>query len=122
MIFKRTPQQKDGDTAEAIAASYLTQQGLLIVAKNVKNRFGEIDIIARDGKTLVFVEVRYRRGDVFGGAVASIDERKQKRMIAAAKCYLSTLARLPPCRFDAILMGALNDKNLQWQRNVFSVS
>ena len=74
------------------------RRGLAIVARNFRRRCGEIDLIARDGDTLVFVEVRLRRRSDYGGAAASITAAKRARMIAAANLYL---ARSPPRRRPA---------------------
>ena len=92
-----------GRHAEDIAATFLQQQGLALVARNYQCRFGEIDLIARDGDTLVFVEVRMRANDAFGGAAASITARKRDKLLRTARHYLSGLARTPACRFDAVL-------------------
>ena len=105
-----------GAQAEQRAAQYLHQQGLKPVAQNYRGRFGEIDLIMRDGATLVFVEVRLRRNADFGGAAASIDARKQQRIVRTAQQYLSGLAHIPPCRFDAVLM---DDSGVQWLKNAF---
>jgi putative endonuclease len=106
----------DGAQAERQAAQYLRQQGLQPVAQNYRSRFGEIDLIMRDGATLVFVEVRLRRNGDFGGAAASIDAHKQRRIVRTAQQYLAGLAHVPPCRFDAVLMG---DSDVEWLRNAF---
>jgi putative endonuclease len=106
----------DGAQAERQAAQYLRQQGLQPVAQNYRSRFGEIDLIMRDGATLVFVEVRLRRNGDFGGAAASIDAHKQRRIVRTAQQYLAGLAHVPPCRFDAVLMG---DSGVEWLRNAF---
>jgi putative endonuclease len=107
-----------GAQAEALAANFLARQGLAIVERNWRRRCGELDLIARDRDTLVFVEVRLRtRGD-FGGAAASITAAKRARMIAAAGLYLARLARTPPCRFDAILLDALDPPRIDWLRNI----
>ena len=84
-----------GAQAEALAAAFLASKGLAIVARNVRSRFGEIDLVARDGDTLVFVEVRLRRSARFGGASGSITGAKLARIRAAAEGYLATLARIP---------------------------
>ena len=76
-----------GARAEGLAAEYLMRQGLAIVARNFRTRFGEIDLIARDGRTLVFVEVRMRRSPEYGGAAESITPRKRARLVAAARGY-----------------------------------
>ncbi|TAN78623.1 MAG: YraN family protein [Gallionella sp.] len=109
----------DGAQAEQWAAQYLRQHGLKPVAQNYRSRFGEIDLIMRDGATLVFIEVRLRRSANFGGAAASIDARKQQRIICTAQQYLAGLARTPPCRFDAVLMDDARGRNAQWLKNAF---
>jgi putative endonuclease len=108
-----------GNQAELCAAQYLLQQGLKPVAQNYRSRFGEIDLIMRDGNVLVFVEVRLRRNTGFGGAAASIDTRKQQRLIRTAQQYLGRLANMPPCRFDAVLLEDAQGNNLQWIKNAF---
>ncbi len=108
-----------GAGAEQWAAQYLQQNGLEIIAKNYRGRFGEIDLIMQDNATLVFVEVRLRRNANFGGAAASIDARKQQRIIRTAQQYLANLERMPPCRFDAVLMDDVLGNNVQWLKNAF---
>lgn len=110
-----------GESAEALAADYLMRHGLTIVERNFRTRFGEIDLIARDGRTLVFVEVRLRRSARFGGAVESITARKRARLVAAANGYLLRIGRLPPCRFDAILMRSLDAGAIDWRRDILVV-
>ena len=110
-----------GAVAEAIAAEYLMRHGLAIVARNFRTRAGEIDLVARDGRTLVFVEVRMRRSASHGGAVESISAQKRRRLVAAAGGYLAMLGREPPCRFDAILMRSLDPSTIEWRRDIVSV-
>jgi putative endonuclease len=93
-----------GAQAELAAARYLCQQGLRLVVQNYHCRFGEIDLILQDGETLVFAEVRLRSNKSFGGAAASIDARKQRKLICTAQHYLASLTQIPPCRFDAVLL------------------
>lgn len=112
--------QADGARAEALAARHLERQGLAIVARNVRYRFGEIDIVARDGGVLVFVEVRLRRSGAYGGAAGSITATKRARLVKAAEGYLATLAVVPPCRFDAILLDGLDGARLEWLQDVVS--
>jgi putative endonuclease len=107
-----------GAAAEAMAADYLEACGLVIVARNYRCRSGEIDLIARDRDTLVFVEVRLRRDSAFGGAAASITAAKRRRIALAAQHYLAGIGREPPCRFDAILLDALDAKRIEWLRNI----
>ena len=110
---------KYGAQAEHLAAQYLQQQGLKLIVQNYRSRFGEIDLIMQDGTTLVFIEVRLRRNAGFGGAAASIDARKQQRIISTAQQYLASLARTPPCRFDAVLLDDVKGENVQWLKNAF---
>lgn len=112
------PRADAGARAEALAAAFLESQGLAIVARNVRSRFGEIDLVAKDRDTLVFVEVRLRRSNRFGGAAASITAAKRARLIAAAHTYLATLARTPPCRVDAVLLDALDPARVEWLRDI----
>ena len=108
-----------GAQAEQWAAQYLRQHGLKPVTANYRGRFGEIDLIMQDGAALVFVEVRLRRNADFGGAAASIDTRKQQRLIRTAQQYLASLAHIPPCRFDAVLMDDAQGVGVQWLKNAF---
>lgn len=106
-----------GAAAEALAAEFLQARGLTIVARNYRCRGGEIDLIASDGDTLVFVEVRLRSDAAFGGAAESITAAKKKRLTFAAAHYLSRLGQMsqePPCRFDAILLSSLDPGRIEW--------
>jgi putative endonuclease len=111
---------KPGALAEQLAAQYLQQQGLRLLQMNYRCRYGEIDLILQHGDTHVFVEVRLRSGAVFGGAAASIDARKQAKLVRTARHYLSQLQHIPPCRFDAVLMQAADVNKLEWVRNAFT--
>ena len=82
-----------GAEAEVLAAAFLERRGLIIVERNFRRRCGELDLVARDGGTLVFVEVRLRRGNAFGGAAASITAAKRTRLVRAASLYLAARAR-----------------------------
>jgi len=81
---RRTLQQRIGEQAEGIAADFLRAQGLRILERNFRRRLGELDIVALDGDVLVIVEVRFRASNRYGGAAASVDGRKQQRLIRAA--------------------------------------
>jgi putative endonuclease len=112
-----------GKLAEELAAGFLEKRGLLVVARNFRCRGGEIDLICRDGKVLVFVEVRLRRNAGFGGAGASITSGKQRRIILAAQHYLAGHAKADPdCRFDCILLDANTEKNIEWILDAFSAN
>lgn len=95
----------------------MQQHGLKLIARNYRCRFGEIDLLLQEDETLVFVEVRMRSNADFGGAAASIDARKQAKLIRTAQHYLATLARIPPCRFDAVLLSSSD--NIEWVKNAF---
>ena len=110
-----------GAQAEELAAAFLTARGLVIVERNFRCRLGELDLIARDGKTLVFVEVRLRTRRDFGGAAESITAPKRARIAAAAGIYLSRMARQPPCRFDAVLLDALDPARVEWLKDMMTL-
>lgn len=108
-----------GDAAEAAALAHLQAAGLALVERNYRTPGrggGEVDLILRepDG-TLVFVEVRQRSGDSHGGAGASITATKRRRIVFAARHYLSRLRTLPPCRFDVVLLEA----RIRWLKGAF---
>ena len=105
-----------GREAEDRAARHLERQGLRVVARNFRVRGGEIDLICRDGKELVFVEVRQRSRSDFGGAAASITTGKQRRIILAAQHYLAGQPECD-CRFDCVL---IEGEQLEWLKNAFS--
>lgn len=103
---------------ERQALVFLQQQGLLLVCKNFYCRFGEIDLIMSDDDTLVFIEVRYRKNEKYGGATASVTRQKQQKLIKTAKHYLSQLESEPYCRFDVIAISEESVKP-QWIQDAF---
>lgn len=115
----RAPVSKQvGDAAEDQALAHLQRHGLRLVERNYRvargprARGGEIDLILRDRDgTLVFCEVRSRRGAAQGGAAASIGTAKQRALVYAARHYLLRLASPPPCRFDVV---AIDNGCIQW--------
>jgi putative endonuclease len=109
-----------GQAAEAAALRFLEGKGLKLVAQNYRCRFGEIDLIMRDGQSIVFTEVRLRKSNAFGGASASVDAHKQRRILAAAKHYLSGLRGSPICRCDVVLLSDVEDSNIEWIQNAFT--
>ena len=111
--------QAQGAAAEQLAADYLQNRGLRLVERNFRVRGGEIDLICRDGKSTVFVEVRLRSRGEFGGAAASITAAKQARLILAARHGLQRHGETP-CRFDCVLLDGLEPKNIEWLRDAFS--
>lgn len=108
-----------GIRAEHLAAQFLQQHGLKLLQHNYRCRFGEIDLIMQDGETLVFAEVRLRSRADFGGAAASINSTKQKKLVRAAQYYLSSLASMPVCRFDAVLLHAQDVSSIEWLKDAF---
>jgi putative endonuclease len=95
--------QEIGISGENLACDELRRRGYAILERRYRTRFGEIDIVAREGKTIVFVEVKARLTDDFGGAAAAVTGRKQRRIAAMAVDYLAR-HRLQecPCRFDVV--------------------
>ena len=122
---KETTKER-GDAGEARALAHLLAQGLTLVERNYRvargpgARGGEIDLILRerDG-TLVFVEVRARRGLDHGGAAASVGGSKQRSLVFAAQHFLRTQRTLPACRFDVI---AIDGARIEWLRAAFDAS
>ncbi|MEM7080221.1 MAG: YraN family protein [Pseudomonadota bacterium] len=99
---KKGAERRRGTWAERRASLYLRLRGLRRVASNYRCRYGEIDLIMRDGGTLVFVEVRLRTSYRFAGASASITPGKQARLRRAAQHYLQRANPRCPCRFDVV--------------------
>lgn len=108
-----------GAAAEQRAEAYLTGKGLRLVRRNFRVRGGEIDLVMRDGPTLVFVEVRQRSRADFGGAAESITAVKRARLILAARHFLALTDADAPCRFDAVL---IQGEGLEWLRAAFDAS
>ena len=118
MEVRRTTKQS-GDAAEDRALAHLAAQGLKLVTRNYRTPHrggGEIDLVMRDGATLVFVEVRKRASRDFGGAAASVSAAKQRRIVFAARHYLMRMSEPPPCRFDVVSVEA---GCIEWLRAAF---
>lgn len=107
-----------GNQAEQLAARYLQQQGLSLIQTNYRCRFGEIDLIMREGDELVFVEVRLRGNSAFGGAAESISALKQQKLARAAQHY-QIAHGFSACRFDAVLFDELESGRCAWVKNAF---
>lgn len=107
-----------GAAAEDLAARFLEGEGLLIVERNYRCRLGEIDLVARSGAVLVFVEVRARKSEAFGGAAGSITAAKRRRLVAAARHYLAAHRRDRACRFDVVLVRG-TDQRIEWLTDAF---
>jgi len=120
---RRTQRQLIGQAAENLAADFLRAKGLEILERNYRRRLGELDIVARVGDVLVIAEVRTRASDRYGGAAASVDPRKQQRIIRAASQLLQQrkdLARLR-VRFDVIVVSNLASETppIEWIQHAF---
>lgn len=106
-----------GKSAEDQAHSFLLGNGLILVCRNYRCKQGELDLIMNDQKTLVIVEVRYRKSDTYGSALESVTPSKQSKIIAATQHYLSTLRVDCPVRFDVVAISGNGDIN--WIKNAF---
>ncbi|VAW54245.1 Predicted endonuclease distantly related to archaeal Holliday junction resolvase [hydrothermal vent metagenome] len=117
---------KQGEDAEQACCHYLKKKGLRLVEKNYHSRCGEIDIIMLDKKTLVFVEVRFRKNNNFGGGLESITTAKQQKLRKAAELYLQQNRQHENARFDVVSMSKSNQTSnskqpysFDWIMNAF---
>jgi len=113
--------QRGGDI-EAAAHAYLGKAGLHGISCNASFRFGELDLVMRDGDSVVFIEVRYRRNAGFGGGAASITASKRRKLVAAAQAFLQAHREFAnaPCRFDVVdASGDPDAPTLEWLRDAF---
>ena len=102
-----------GKRSEIIASDYLKKKGYKILEVNYKNKIGEIDVIAKDGDYIVFVEVKSRLSGAFGHPFDAIDERKQQKIHAVASLYLVKNQKYGTnCRFDAISILGLENPEI----------
>jgi putative endonuclease len=119
--IERRDTLSDGHAAETVACRYLEDKGFALIARNYRCAFGEIDLIMRDGETLVFVEVRRRRNVDFGTPAETVGPRKQQRLRATAEHYLQRHAALSqkPCRFDIVALTDDRSVDIEWLPNAF---
>ncbi|EPA9095211.1 YraN family protein [Enterobacter hormaechei] len=111
--------KQTGDAWELKARRWLEGKGLRFVAANVRGRGGEIDLIMKDGQTIVFVEVRYRQSSRFGGAAASVTLAKQQKLLQTAHLWLGRhngSFDTVDCRFDVV---AFTGNAIDWLKNAF---
>ncbi|HAZ27012.1 TPA: YraN family protein [Candidatus Acetothermia bacterium] len=94
----------EGKGAEDLACRYLRDQGMRVVARNWRWRGGEVDIVVRDGPTLVFVEVKGRSGEGFGAPEEAVTRRKREHLWRSAQAFLGATAAVP-VRFDVVAVG-----------------
>lgn len=112
------PHLSNGSAAETLAATYLQSFKLKLVDRNFRCPYGEIDLVMQDGNTLVFVEVRMRSSANFGGAAMSITSEKQEKLRRTAQRYMQ-LHGEQACRFDVVLMHAVDINAVEWLKNAF---
>ena len=113
---------EQGKKAEELAKNYLLKQSLISVEENYRCKLGEIDLIMRDQKHLVFVEVRMRNNPNFGSGADSVSPAKQRRLKNTANFYLQTHYgnRFPPCRFDVVSINLHQEHgHYEWIKDAF---
>lgn len=110
--------RKIGDEYEQLAVEYLERNGYRIIERNYRNRIGEIDIIAKEGKTICFVEVKYRNNSKCGYASEAVNVRKQQKIQMVANYYFmrNGYSEWTDCRFDVL---AIDGGDITLYRNAF---
>ena len=122
MFTKLSRHLLDGRNAETIAKKYLCKKGLKLIEKNFTTKSGEIDLVMADGKTIVFVEVRYRQNTRFGLPEETVTLSKQRKIIKAAEYYLlqHRLSGECECRFDIVAIhGTISKPDINWITDAF---
>lgn len=111
-----------GEKGEGLAAAFLERSGYKVLEKNFKTFLGEIDIIAQDGETLVFVEVKTRENLMYGQPFEAVNRTKKRKIANVALLYLKKLKETPPCRFDVVSICYENRKpDIELIRDAFEV-
>lgn len=111
-----------GEAVESASQAHLQSKGLRFIAKNYRCRYGEIDLIMMDQHDLVFIEVRYRKNDLFGGAAQSIDAKKQQKLRHTGETFLQKNQSMEfhGCRFDVVAVsGEPPNYKINWIRDAF---
>lgn len=108
-----------GQQFETLAAQYMQQQGLQLLARNVSCRFGELDLICKDRDCLVFVEVKYRQSGAFGSAAAMVTAGKQQKLRQSASWYLQQQHWRGAARFDVLAIEGDAPYQFSWLKNAF---
>jgi len=120
ILASLNPQRHKGQQAELQACRFLQQHGLELIDKNYHCRQGEIDLIMKHQDTLVFIEVRYRKNNRFGGAKESVTSNKQHKIRTTALHYMQALTSEPNARFDVIaITGEGKQQTFEWIQNAF---
>jgi putative endonuclease len=117
-------QQNFGDRGESLAVWYLKKNGYKIIEQNYRNRMGEIDIIAREKKTIVFVEVKSRRSIRYGSPKWAVTPQKQRKISMVALSYLKTTEQTDArARFDVVAITANRDEpQIEIVKNAFELA
>ncbi|MBM4272331.1 MAG: YraN family protein [Deltaproteobacteria bacterium] len=122
--MKSSGRMQTGKKGEEIAARYLESRGYRIIERNYRSRWGEIDIVAKDGNTVVFVEVKCRRSESFGDPQSAVGTNKQRKVSRMSLAYLKEKG-LYPCdaRFDVVAVKMLPAGNrVELIRNAFEIA
>lgn len=122
--MKSSGRMQTGKKGEEIAVRYLQGRGYRIIERNYRTRWGEIDIVAKDGGTVVFVEVKCRRSDSFGDPQSAVGENKQRKISRMSLAYLKEKS-LYPCdaRFDVVAVKMLAaESRVELIRNAFELA
>jgi putative endonuclease len=121
---RRNQRLENGAASEQLAARFLESRGLMIIARNQRFKVGELDLICLDDRTLAIVEVRQRRSDEFGGALASVTHWKRRKLILATHCYLQRAREWShlPVRFDVVAVSGVPGHNpeILWVKGAFT--
>ncbi|MBI4844602.1 MAG: YraN family protein [Nitrospirae bacterium] len=113
---------KLGEKGEGIAVKFLREKGYKVMEQNFKTPAGEIDIIAKDGETLVFVEVKTRESLIYGMPFEAVNRSKKHKIANTALLYLKRFKQLPPCRFDVVSIFYENNRpEFELIRDAFEV-
>ena len=104
---------------ETLALEFLQKQGLTLHSRNVSCRFGELDLICQLAGQWVFVEVKYRRSDAYGGAAAAVTRSKQQKLRQTAAWFLQQQRSQTGCRFDVVAISGESPYQINWIKNAF---
>ena len=121
----RDPRHQFGQASELLAERYLQGKGYRILARNLRTSLGELDLVAEDRGVLVFVEVKARATEAFGGAALAVDRRKQAKLVRLASQYLAQRHLSDrSCRFDVVLVQGLpsSQSRIEHLQNAFDAN
>ena len=105
VVTPRDPRHQFGQASEQLAAQFLLEKGYRILERNLRTSLGELDLVAEDNGVVVFVEVKGRTTDAFGGALFAIHHRKREKLVKLASQYLAQRHwSEKACRFDVVLV------------------